>query len=157
MKIVCALGLQNGPELLRRAAAATGGEREWILLHVIDTGPRHGLEAYLRGGLPGRAHDVERHTAAAAGSETAAAEAVVQEALQAGRTLGLSARGEVRTGPPEQVIVAIAGETGANLLVIMASEGTAGRPQFGPASVGHVARFVLDHAPCDVLLLRGAA
>jgi nucleotide-binding universal stress UspA family protein len=156
VKIICALGLQNGPELLRRAAAATGGDREWVLLHVIDTGPRHGLEAYLRGGLPGRAHDVERHTAAAADSEAAAAEAVVQEAQQAGRALGLAVRGEVRSGPPEQVIAAMAGEIHAELIVIMASEGTAGRPQLGPASVGHVARFVLDHAPCDVLLLRGA-
>jgi nucleotide-binding universal stress UspA family protein len=24
----------------------------------------------------------------------------------------------------------------------------------GPASIGHVARFIIDHAPCDVLVLR---
>ncbi len=28
-------------------------------------------------------------------------------------------------------------------------------PSLGPKSVGHVARFVLDHAPCPVLLIRG--
>ena len=38
---------------------------------------------------------------------------------------------------------------------IRASEGSAGHPRLGPASVGHTARFVIDHAPCDVLLLRG--
>jgi len=31
---------------------------------------------------------------------------------------------------------------------------TFGGPTLGPKSVGHVARFVLDHAPCPVLLLR---
>jgi Arsenical pump membrane protein len=30
-------------------------------------------------------------------------------------------------------------------------------PPSGPKSVGHVARFVLDHAPCAVLLVRGNA
>jgi hypothetical protein len=27
-------------------------------------------------------------------------------------------------------------------------------PHLGPKSIGHVARFVLDHAPCPVLLVR---
>jgi nucleotide-binding universal stress UspA family protein len=40
------------------------------------------------------------------------------------------------------------------LIAIQASQGTQGRPHIGPESVGHIARFVLDHAPCDVLLLR---
>ncbi len=122
---------------------------------VIDTGPRQGLEAYLRGSLPGRGGDVERRTGAATGREDAAAEAALRESLQAAQELGLSAQGEVRRGRPEQVIVAAAGQAGAGLIVIMASEGAAGRPHVGPASVGHVARFVLDHALCDVLLLRG--
>jgi nucleotide-binding universal stress UspA family protein len=30
-----------------------------------------------------------------------------------------------------------------------------GRPATGPPAVGRTARFVLDHAPCPVLLLRG--
>jgi hypothetical protein len=29
-----------------------------------------------------------------------------------------------------------------------------GKPAIDPKSVGHVARFVLDHAPCPVLLSR---
>ncbi|GAC1656538.1 MAG: hypothetical protein NVS4B12_29030 [Ktedonobacteraceae bacterium] len=29
-----------------------------------------------------------------------------------------------------------------------------GGPIIGPKSVGHIARFVVDHAPCPVLLVR---
>jgi nucleotide-binding universal stress UspA family protein len=153
MKILCAIGLQNGPELIRRAAAQRGGRGEWLLLHVVDTGPRQGLEAYLRG-LPGRGQDVERRAGAAASREDSAAQDTLHEALRAAQELGLAAHGEVRRGPPEQAIVAAAAEMDAELIVIMANEGAAGRPHTGPASVGHVARFVLDHAPCDILLLR---
>jgi nucleotide-binding universal stress UspA family protein len=154
MKILCAIGLRNGPELIRRAAAISAGQHEWFLLHVVDTGPRQGLEAYLRG-LPGRGQDVERRAGIASGREDAAAQATLSEALRAAQDLNLNATGEIQRGQPEQVIVAAAAQAGAGLIVIMANEGAAGRPHAGPASVGHVARFVLDHAPCDVLLLRG--
>ncbi|MFN8474839.1 MAG: universal stress protein [Anaerolineae bacterium] len=62
----------------------------------------------------------------------------------------------VERGKPEQVIVRVAQEGGVALIAIRAREGTAGHPRLGPASVGHTTRFVLDHAPCDVLLLRDA-
>jgi nucleotide-binding universal stress UspA family protein len=52
------------------------------------------------------------------------------------------------------VVVAAAGRLGCRLVVLRASQGAAGVPRIGPASVGHTARFVLDHAPCDVLLVR---
>jgi nucleotide-binding universal stress UspA family protein len=57
-------------------------------------------------------------------------------------------------GKPEQVIVKMAQTWTCQLIAIQSSQGTQGRPQIGPESVGHIARFVLDHAPCDVLLLR---
>jgi nucleotide-binding universal stress UspA family protein len=63
----------------------------------------------------------------------------------------------VERGRPEQVIVLVAQERRCDLVAIQASEGAAGRPRLGPSSVGHTARFVLDHAPCDALLLRTSA
>jgi nucleotide-binding universal stress UspA family protein len=57
-------------------------------------------------------------------------------------------------GRPEQEIVRAAAELHSDLLVVGARFKSGPRPASGPPSVGHVARFVLDHAPCDVLLLR---
>jgi hypothetical protein len=42
----------------------------------------------------------------------------------------------------------------SQLIVIFARELPQAHPGVGPASVGHTARFVLDHAPADILLLR---
>jgi nucleotide-binding universal stress UspA family protein len=58
-------------------------------------------------------------------------------------------------GRPEQEIVRLAREWPASLIALCArrADGPAHPP--GPHSVGHVARFVLDHAPCPVLLVRG--
>jgi nucleotide-binding universal stress UspA family protein len=53
-----------------------------------------------------------------------------------------------RRGRPEQEVVAAA--AGAGLLV-MARDGDQSR--LGPRSLGKAARFVVDHAPCPVLLV----
>ena len=56
-------------------------------------------------------------------------------------------------GRPEREIVAHAAKIGAAMLAVGA------RPHespttVGPHSLGHVARYVVDHAPCPVLLIR---
>jgi len=62
-----------------------------------------------------------------------------------------------RQGRPEREIVNGAAEWRADLLVICPRAQYRGAPSLGPKSVGHVARFVLDHAPCPVLLVRPEA
>ena len=57
-------------------------------------------------------------------------------------------------GRPEQVIVSLAGELTAQLVVLHARESPQAYPRVGPPSVGHTARFVVDHSPTIVLLLR---
>jgi len=42
----------------------------------------------------------------------------------------------------------------ADLIVNCPRSPVFGGLALGPKSVGHVARFVLDHAPCPVLLIR---
>jgi len=59
-------------------------------------------------------------------------------------------------GRAEQVIVAVAQEVNAELVTIRARERLEGHSLNDPASVGQTARFVVDPARCDVLLVRMA-
>ena len=69
----------------------------------------------------------------------------------------LDAETLTRQGRPELEIVNAAAEWRADVIVIGARAEYGGVPHVGPRSVGHVARFVLDHAPCPVLLVRPLA
>lgn len=60
----------------------------------------------------------------------------------------------MREGRPEREIVASLSEKPADVCVIARRSDWVEDSRTGPRSVGHVARFVLDHAPCAVLLLR---
>jgi nucleotide-binding universal stress UspA family protein len=156
MNILCAIGLQGGQEIIRRVLEVIGAQQKLYLLHVIDTGPRHTLEEYLHrpGPLrrpppppPGRERPIDQ-------AELVAGNAAMDEARQEAERAGFHFQSELLHGKPEQVIVQMANTLGCQLIVIQASQGLQGRPHIGPESVGHIARFVLDHAPCDVLLLR---
>jgi nucleotide-binding universal stress UspA family protein len=119
------------------------------ILYVIDTGPRrdieHTRERFLRPpGPPGpRQNEMQQ-------ADQAAAEDILNEAL---RHLP-NAETFQRQGRPEREIVNVAAEWQADLLIICSRAEYGGRHAIGPKSVGHVARFVLDHAPCPVLLIR---
>jgi nucleotide-binding universal stress UspA family protein len=154
MRILCAVGQQGGEEIIQRLAGIFPKETEIVLLHVIDSGPRRGLEAYLgRAGQmrPGGRESLNEQLNAA---EETAGQSIIAEARQAAEEAGFLVTTRIERGNPEHEIVRQASEQGCRLVVIRAIEGSQGRPQIGPASVGHTARFVLDHAPCDVLLLR---
>ena len=76
-------------------------------------------------------------------------EQVAHAILREARTrLGRASTSEVRRGRVEREVVAAAAD--ADLLVI-ARDGD--RSRLGPRSIGPQARFVLDHAPCRVLLV----
>ena len=155
MRIVCSVGQRAGAELVRRVLAATSGAQpELVLVYVIDTGPRKDM-AQMSGPLRfGPRGGEPRHSAAMSAAEEAAGRASLDEAVAEARAAGVHAVARVERGKPEQIIVAVAREVQAALVAIRARENAEGHPFIGPASVGHVARFVLDHAPCDVLLLR---
>ena len=155
MRVICAIGQRGGPGLIKRLIEIVGKEAECLLLHVIDTGPRHDWKDFLRGPLhPRPHHDKLPHEAAITAAEEAASRGAIEEAMEAAQQIGLKATATVKEGQPEKVIVQVARETEAALIAIWAREGGAGHPRMGPAAVGHTARFVIDHAPCDVLLLR---
>lgn len=155
MKVVCAIGQRGGSEMVRRLIKIAGSQAECLLLHVIDTGLRHDLRDHLRGPSHRPPHrGPAPHDAAMKAAEETAGRAAIEEAETTARLAGLKTEASIREGKPEKTIVEATGEVRADLIVIWAREGAAGRPSIGPVSVGHTARFVIDHAPCDVLLLR---
>jgi nucleotide-binding universal stress UspA family protein len=117
---------------------------EVILLHV--TSPQapaaaHGAYAALLGRAdPGR----DPGTAV----EHLAADSAARLLADAARRLGRPCTTAERTGRPEREVVAAA--EGASLL-ICARDGD--RARLGPRSLGPATRFVVDHAPCPVLLV----
>jgi len=171
MNILCAIGTRGGSELVRRVLEVTGPAHELHLLHVIDVGPRHTLEHLLHGprhrppppppprGPPPPQAGVqppplpERERRISEAEESAASAALEEARLEAERA-GVRFHLHSTSGRPEQLVVASAEQLACQLVVIRASEAGTGTPRLGPASVGHTARFVLDHAPCDVLLVR---
>jgi nucleotide-binding universal stress UspA family protein len=77
-------------------------------------------------------------------SDQAAAELLAAAEAQLGRP----ARRQIRSGRVERLVVEAA--QAADLLVV-ARDGD--RHRLGPASLGPATRFVVDHAPCPVLLV----
>ncbi|HEY2972054.1 MAG TPA: universal stress protein [Pyrinomonadaceae bacterium] len=153
MHVLCPIGQRGGPELVQRLAEVLDKGAELLLLHVIDTGPRHDLKHLIEGLRHGPASIPGRGPELSAAEETAG-ETSLAETQAAAEAAGFGAQSRLAKGRPEDVIMQVAREESVSLICISAREGAEGHPHIGPASVGHTARFVLDHAPCDVLLLR---
>jgi nucleotide-binding universal stress UspA family protein len=117
---------------------------EITLLHVapeeVPEAAAGALAGLLGRGRPPR-HPAERISAV---ESRAAAELLDAAASRLGR----EARQDARGGRVERVVVEAAAS--ADLLVA-ARDGD--RSRLGPASLGPVTRFVVDHAPCPVLLI----
>ncbi|MFF9391678.1 universal stress protein [Streptomyces griseoluteus] len=119
--------------------------REVVLLHVSGPevpGVAHGAFAGLMG--RGRAWETDPGDRVEALGDGSAAELLDTAAERLGRPCVR----EERAGRPEREVVAAA--EGAGLLVL-ARDGD--RSRLGPHSLGPAARFVVDHAPCPVLLV----
>ena len=139
--------------LLDQVAALVPPSTTWVPLHVIDARPRVDL-GMLRAGMPGvgALPEAQRRAIESAGNERA--QIVIQAVEAALRARGVDAVPSiVRTGEPGRAICAAALEQHADLVALFASRHI-DRPAHGPESVGHTARFVVDHAPCPVLVLR---
>lgn len=150
MRVLCCLDGTN-VEQVRKATAMLSAREPLTLgvLYVIDTRPREDIgrtrERFLRRPSPpaSREQDMRR-------TEAGAAHEILAEGL---RHLP-GAEALERQGRPEREIVNVAAEWQADLVIVDARAEYDGKPAIGPKSVGHVARFVLDHAPCPVLLVR---
>ncbi|MGY0055741.1 universal stress protein [Streptomyces sp. LZ34] len=132
------------PACVDAARAHAPEATDVVLLHV--TGPdvpgiAHGAYA----GLLGRGH--REHDPGTRLEDLGAASAA-QLLDAAAQRLGHPCTRQERTGRPEREVVAAS--EGADLL-ILARDGD--RSRLGPRSLGPASRFVVDHAPCPVLLV----
>ncbi|MFI1801901.1 universal stress protein [Streptomyces sp. NPDC020379] len=144
MKVIAWITEGTWPACIDATRAQAPQDADITLLHVTPAdvpGAAHGAFA----GLLGRGHPerdpgtrVERLAAASGGR------LLTEAAQRLGRPCG---RAE-RTGRVEREVVAAA--EGAGLL-ILARDGD--RTRLGPRSLGPAGRFIVDHAPCPVLLV----
>ena len=119
------------------AAALLAPDAQITLLHVAPAG----VEAVLGAPRLGRRHPPP--------PARPIAEEAARELLDvAARALGRPAETVALRGHVEHIVVEAARE--ADLLVL-ARDGDRARP--GPHSLGHAARFVVDHVACRVLLV----
>jgi nucleotide-binding universal stress UspA family protein len=129
---------------LDASAEYTPPDAEVTVLHVIPAEPEmaahHAYDALL-GRHPRPGDPAEQIAQTALAEQQTLLDAVV-------RSLARPARLEPRQGRAEQEVVAAA--EGADLLVL-ARDGDL--RHLGPASIGPATRFVVDHAPCQLLLV----
>jgi nucleotide-binding universal stress UspA family protein len=150
MRVLCCLDGSNTQAIQETVISFLRDTDRFIgLLYVIDSGPRGNMlrtqERLLRRrGVPDSVNERMRE------AETMTAQDVLQEGLRYFPT----AQTLQREGHPEREIVTYAAEWNADLIVLCPRSPEHGGPSIGPKSVGHTARFVLDHAPCPVLLAR---
>ena len=113
-----------------------------VLLHVIDAAAIQAM-AGARAGLLGRAIPMR---VPAVPDALSVAQAELLDAAQT--RLDRPAERLARHGQIEREVVAACADAG---LLVLARDGDHAR--LGPRSLGHATRFVLDHAPCRVLLV----
>jgi nucleotide-binding universal stress UspA family protein len=114
-----------------------------VLLHVIDAAAIDEAMTGARAGLLGRAIPTR---VPAVPDALSAAQSVLLDAAQT--RLDRPAERLGRHGQVEREVVAACADTG---LLVLARDGD--HTRLGPRSIGHATRFVLDHAPCRVLLV----
>ncbi|MFE7171250.1 universal stress protein [Streptomyces sp. NPDC057616] len=132
------------PACVDAARVHAADESEIVLVHVGDEelpAVAHGAFA----GLLGRGHPEQDPGTRV---EQLAAESAEQLLQKAADRLGRPCSRIARTGHIEREVVAAAED--ADLLIV-ARDGD--RSRLGPKSLGPHSRFVIDHAPCPVLLV----
>ena len=95
----------------------------------------------------------EENVQRARGSHIHGHAAALAEAEAAARSLAAAVETAQVSGEPGPAVCELARSAGVDLIAIRA--GGRDQPRVGPKSLGPTARFVSDHSPCHVLLLRG--
>jgi nucleotide-binding universal stress UspA family protein len=153
MRILCCLDGTNVEQVSKAVSTFLHDDALTLgLLYVIDIGPHEEMERKRERFL--RPHELPP---ARREQMRQAEQASTQDILEEGSRYLPGAERLQRQGRPEREIVSCAAEWNADLIVICPRLQLSGGPPIGPRSVGHVARFVLDHAPCPVLLVRNMA
>ncbi|MGW0770572.1 universal stress protein [Streptomyces sp. NPDC002676] len=144
MKVIAWITEGTWPAGIDAARAHAPDDADIVLLHVTPAdvpGAAHGAFA----GLLGRGHGERDPGTQVEHLAAASAETFLAEAAQ---RLGRPCARVERTGRVEREVVAAA--EGADLLIVTRD---GDRTHLGPRSLGHAGRFIVDHAPCPVLLV----
>ena len=126
------------------AAVAASADAAVVLLHVVDAR----LEEALHGAYQALLGCQRRSRDPGDAVGPAAAGAAVDLLAAASARFGRPARQDMREGVVEREVVAAC--EGAGLLVC-ARDGD--RSRLGPKNLSRQTRFVIDHAPCTILLV----
>jgi nucleotide-binding universal stress UspA family protein len=155
MRLLCCLDGTNAEQISKAVQTFLKQEELTIsLLYVTDSAPHQEMERQ-RARLLRPQEPMALRREQMRQAEDMSAQDILQEGQ---RHLGLPVLEKVhREGRPEREIVNYAASWLADLVVLCPRSIYTGNPAIGPKSVGHVARFVLDHAPCPVLLVRPQA
>ena len=124
---------------------------ELLLLYVQGPGPRAGLDLVRR--RPGGHRLPPLRERELAQAELEGSANALAEAEKLAHPLSNNVESIQVTGEPGRAVCDVASRQGVDLIVIRA--GSRDQPRVGPGSLGPTARFVADHRPCPVLLLRG--
>ncbi len=154
MRVLVLVDGQHAREILAALAHLISlRETELVLVHVQGPIPRDGLDL-LQDRPGGRRLPPQRERelveAEAEGSTNALA-----EADQLARSLGAAVETAQVRGEPGRAVCELARSARVDLVAVRA--GGPDQPPVGPKSLGPTARFISDHSPCPVLLLRGGA
>ena len=150
MRVLCCLDGTNIEHITRALSTLVAADERTIgLLYVTDLGPHQEIERKRERLLR------PRHLSGPLYEKMRQAElASAQDILEEGLRYLPGAQALSREGNPEREIIQYASDWNADLIVICPRSPASGKLSLGPKSIGHVARFVLDHAPCPVLLIR---
>jgi nucleotide-binding universal stress UspA family protein len=140
-------------EMLAAALPLLGGGLLWLPAHIVDARGERDL-GLLRRGIPGAGPLTSQQQDAIDRAASDHARGVLEIARAALERRGLEyAEPHLGHGDPGHEICTLAASLQAHVILLQANRRQL-KPPAGPHSVGHTARFVLDHAPCPVLLLR---
>ncbi len=132
------------PACVDAARDISPADAEVTLVHVLDAEVAYAAHAAFAG-LLGRSHPDRDPGVLIDEQMTKAAHELL---LRATDRLGRPCTSQVRQGRVEREVVEAS--QGADLLVV-ARDGD--RTRLGPKSLGRESRFIVDHAPCPVLLV----
>ncbi|MDQ6791680.1 MAG: universal stress protein [Candidatus Dormibacteraeota bacterium] len=153
MRILVGVAEHGAPQLLAELDRLVSLlDTDLVLVHVIDNGAR-GEMGLARGRLLPRPIPKDRLRAIGE-AERRAAELALEEAATAAKSLAARPDTLAAEGEPGRVVSRLAEERSCDL-VASAARADLRNERPGPRSVGHTARFVLDHSPRPVLLLHG--
>jgi nucleotide-binding universal stress UspA family protein len=144
-------GFRTAELLAALSRAVPLSEAELVLVHVAGPNPRAGFEMLRR--RPGGHRLPPHRKLELTEAEEQLGAAALAEAKQLAQPDARAVMAVQVEGEPGRTVCEIAAKDGIDLVALRA--GGRGQPAMGPASLGPAARYIADHCPCPVLLLRG--